>query len=118
MSFKQALRAGWEANWALEKWSTMNKFNFPRRNIQKERRAKRAEKRRLRSSAASLKVSAKAPSRAITGKKSRKLQKKWRQVICNAVSVEPDLCNWVGDWEPDESLHIVDRAESAGEADI
>lgn len=71
----------------------MNKFNFPRRNIQKERRAKRAEKRRLRSSAASLKVSAKAPSRAITGKKSRKLQKKWRQVICNAVSVEPDLCN-------------------------
>lgn len=58
----------------------MNKFNLPRRNIQKERRAKRAEKRRLRSSAASLKVSAKAPSRAITGKKSRKLQKKWRQV--------------------------------------
>lgn len=58
----------------------MNKFNLPRRNIQKERRAKRAEKRKLRSSAATLKVSSakKAPS-GISGKKSRKLQKRWRQ---------------------------------------
>ncbi|KAG0589186.1 hypothetical protein KC19_1G002100 [Ceratodon purpureus] len=58
----------------------MNKFNLPRRNIQKERRAKRAEKRKLRSSAATLKVSCakKAPS-GITGKKARKLQKRWRQ---------------------------------------
>lgn len=60
--------------------SEMNKFNLPRRNIQKERRAKRAEKRKLRSSAATLKVSStKTPSR-ISGKKARKLQKRWRQV--------------------------------------
>nr|XP_024392530.1 uncharacterized protein LOC112290483 isoform X2 [Physcomitrium patens] len=58
----------------------MNKFNLPRRNIQKERRAKRAEKRKRRSSAATLRVSSGKALASISGKKARKLQKRWRQV--------------------------------------
>uniref|UniRef100_A0A7I4ATU4 Uncharacterized protein n=1 Tax=Physcomitrium patens TaxID=3218 RepID=A0A7I4ATU4_PHYPA len=57
----------------------MNKFNLPRRNIQKERRAKRAEKRKRRSSAATLRVSSGKALASISGKKARKLQKRWRQ---------------------------------------
>jgi hypothetical protein len=58
----------------------MNKFNLPLRNIQKERRAKRSEKRRLRSAPPSLKVSVKTGPRSVSGKKKRKLEKKWRKV--------------------------------------
>ncbi|CAM6063214.1 unnamed protein product [Sphagnum tenellum] len=57
----------------------MNKFNLPLRNIQKERRAKRSEKRRLRSAPPSLKVSVKTGPRSVSGKKKRKLEKKWRK---------------------------------------
>lgn len=59
---------------------TMNKFNLPLRNIQKERRANRSEKRRLRSAAPSLKISVKPGPRSLSGKKKRKLEKKWRKV--------------------------------------
>jgi len=65
--------------WGLGFSSDMNKFNLPRRDIQKERRAKRAEKRKLRSSAATLKVSSATAPAGISGKKARKLQKRWRQ---------------------------------------
>jgi len=58
---------------------TMNKFNLPLRNIQKERRANRSEKRRLRSAAPSLKISVKPGPRSLSGKKKRKLEKKWRK---------------------------------------
>jgi hypothetical protein len=58
----------------------MNKFNLPLRNIQKERRANRSEKRRLRSAAPSLKISVKPGPRSLSGKKKRKLEKKWRKV--------------------------------------
>ncbi|CAK9865852.1 unnamed protein product [Sphagnum jensenii] len=57
----------------------MNKFNLPLRNIQKERRAKRSEKRRLRSAPPSLTVSVKTGPRSVSGKKKRKLEKKWRK---------------------------------------
>jgi len=57
----------------------MNKFNLPLRNIQKERRGKRSEKRRLRSAPPSLKVSVKTGPRSVSGKKKRKLEKKWRK---------------------------------------
>jgi hypothetical protein len=57
----------------------MNKFNLPLRNIQRERRANRSEKRRLRSAAPSLKISVKPGPRSLSGKKKRKLEKKWRK---------------------------------------
>jgi hypothetical protein len=63
-----------------EEEGKMNKFNLPLRNIQKERRAKRSEKRRLRSAPPSLKVSVKTGPRSVSGKKKRKLEKKWRKV--------------------------------------
>lgn len=58
----------------------MNKFNLPRRNIQQERRAKRSDKRRLQSRDSNNKITLKPPARAPSGKKARKLEKKWRQV--------------------------------------
>jgi hypothetical protein len=67
----------------------MNKFNLPRRNIQKERRQKRAERRKQRaavkspleksSAALSLNVSAGAHSGYLSGKNRAKLTKKWRR---------------------------------------
>lgn len=60
--------------------SKMNKFNLPRRNIQQERRAKRSDKRRLQSRDSNNKITIKPPARAPSGKKARKLEKKWRQV--------------------------------------
>lgn len=57
----------------------MNKFNLPRRNLLKDRRAKRANLRRLKSGGSSLKLPACPPQRPISGKKQRKLLKKWRR---------------------------------------
>ncbi len=67
----------------------MNKFNLPLRNIQKERRANRSEKRRLRSAAPSLKISVKPGPRSLSGKKKRKLEKKWRKVCIPPPSPPP-----------------------------
>jgi len=68
---------------------TMNKFNLPLRNIQKERRANRSEKRRLRSAAPSLKISVKPGPRSLSGKKKRKLEKKWRKVCILRTRLPP-----------------------------
>jgi hypothetical protein len=71
----------------------MNKFNLPRRNIQKERRQKRAERRKAKSfakapsvdaaekssSALSLNVSTSGHSGYLSGKNRAKLTKKWRR---------------------------------------
>jgi len=70
----------------------MNKFNLPRRNIQKERRLKRAERRKQKTSPAPVKVSdvssnsnalalkvSSTHSGYLSGKNRAKLQKKWRR---------------------------------------
>ncbi|CAK9877562.1 unnamed protein product [Sphagnum jensenii] len=56
----------------------MNKLNVPKRDIQKERRNKRANKRRLKSIVGCLKVSLKPNTHTLLNRKQRKLQKKWR----------------------------------------
>jgi hypothetical protein len=65
--------------------SKMNKFNLPRRNIQQERRAKRSDKRRVQSRDSNNKITLKPPARAPSGKKARKLEKKWRQAQKEAI---------------------------------
>jgi hypothetical protein len=59
----------------------MNKLNVLKRDIQKERRNKRANKRRLKSIAGCLKVSLKPNTHTLLNRKQRKLQKKWRLVL-------------------------------------
>lgn len=63
----------------------MNKFNLPRRNLLKDRRAKRANLRRLQSGGSSLKLPACPPPRPISGKKQRKVLKKWRRAQKDAL---------------------------------
>ncbi|BBN12137.1 hypothetical protein MPTK1_5g17680 [Marchantia polymorpha subsp. ruderalis] len=62
----------------------MNKFNLPRRNIARERRLKRTERRKL-ASAGSSSATRPTASKVISGKKQRKLVKKWRQAQRNAL---------------------------------
>ncbi|KAL2652296.1 hypothetical protein R1flu_020424 [Riccia fluitans] len=59
----------------------MNKFNRPRRNIARERRLKRTEKRKLASTrnTGSSSTPGVSSDNTISGKKQRKLLKKWRK---------------------------------------
>jgi hypothetical protein len=81
----------------------MNKFNLPRRNIQKERRQKRAERKKQQSksraapakesvesatdgsTALALKVSSSQHVPYMSGKRRAKLQKKWRRAQKEAI---------------------------------
>ncbi|KAI5061508.1 hypothetical protein GOP47_0024013 [Adiantum capillus-veneris] len=63
----------------------MNKFNLPRRSLLKDRRAKRATLRRLKSGHTSLKIPTVRAQRPSSGKKQRKQLKKWRRAQKEAI---------------------------------
>lgn len=88
----------------------MNKFNLPRRNIAKERRAKRAERRKLHSGNPSLKVSPVKTKTSVSGKKQRKLLKKWqkaqRQALESGLVTMQDIEMMAADGEAGESSDV------------
>ncbi|CAM6095583.1 unnamed protein product [Calypogeia fissa] len=88
----------------------MNKFNLPRRNIARERRAKRAERRKLQSGNPSLKVSPAKTKTSISGKKHRKLLKKWqkaqRQALESGLVTMQDIEMMAADGEAGESSDV------------
>ncbi|EFJ28332.1 hypothetical protein SELMODRAFT_441087 [Selaginella moellendorffii] len=57
----------------------MNKFNAAQRNLQRDRRHKKAQEKRLRLGLQSLKLSRQSASRTPSGKRQRKLEKKLRR---------------------------------------
>ncbi|XP_024539079.1 uncharacterized protein LOC112349246 [Selaginella moellendorffii] len=57
----------------------MNKFNAAQRNLQRDRRHKKAQEKRLRLGLQSLKLSRQSASRTPSGKRQRKLDKKLRR---------------------------------------